>query len=170
MARRAFASAALAILLAALLRAVDSDFRAGLWEGTLERGRGIERIVLLLTISVEGMGSPHAATSALAQVESSSGVCGSSKAAIEPNRVSFDCMTIGERGAVESSAGYFDGYFSPRSNLITGTWRPQTIRFACVPGGLDCRKRRADVCGALIRWLSHRFSSQRRPRNHRYLL
>jgi hypothetical protein len=63
----------LVILLAVRLRAVDSDFRAGLWEGTTERGRGTERIVLLLTISVHGMDGPNAETSAWARVESSSG-------------------------------------------------------------------------------------------------
>ncbi len=94
MAEQTFASAALAVLLATQLRAVDSDFRAGLWEGTLERGRGIERIVLLLTISGQAMDSPHAAISALTRVESASGICGSNKADIEPNRVSFECITI----------------------------------------------------------------------------
>ena len=70
-------ASALVILLAAQLPAVDSDFRAGLWEGTIERGRGIERIVLLLTISVQARDGPNAATSAWARVESNSGICGS---------------------------------------------------------------------------------------------
>jgi hypothetical protein len=114
---------ALAILLATQMRAVDSDFRAGLWEGTMERGKGIERIVLLLTISVQARDSPNAATSALARVESNSGICGSNKAEMEPNRVSFECMTISKRAEAESAAGHFEGYFSPRSNLVTGIWR-----------------------------------------------
>src|SRR5579863_3802910 len=116
------------ILLATQLRAVDSDFRAGLWEGTIERGRGIERIVLLLTISVQSRGGPNAATSAWARVESNSGICGSNKAEIEPNRVSFECMTISKRAGAESAAGHFEGYFSPRSNLVTGTWRGELIQ------------------------------------------
>ena len=82
---------ALAILLATQLPAVDSDFRAGLWGSTIERGSGIERIVLLLTISVHGRDGPNPATSAVARVESDSGICGANKAEIEPNRVSFEC-------------------------------------------------------------------------------
>lgn len=118
----------LVILLAVRLRAVDSDFRAGLWEGTTERGRGTERIVLLLTISVHGMDGPNAETSAWARVESSSGICGSNKAEIKPNRVSFECMTLRKRGEAESAAGHFEGYFSPRSNLVTGTWHGEPIQ------------------------------------------
>jgi len=119
---------ALAILLATQLRAVDSDFRAGLWEGTIERGRGIERIVLLLTISVQATDDPNAATSALARIESNSGFCGSNKAEIEPNRVSFECLDISKRAEAESAAGHFEGSFSPRSNLVTGTWRGEPIQ------------------------------------------
>jgi hypothetical protein len=119
---------ALAILLAAQLWAVDSDFRAGLWEGSLDRGGGIEKIVLLLTISVQARDGPDAATSATARVESNSGICGSNKAEIGPNRVSFECITIQKRGEAESSAGHFEGYFSPRSNLVTGTWRGESIQ------------------------------------------
>jgi hypothetical protein len=120
----------LVILLATQLWAVDSDFRAGLWEGTIERGRGIERIVLLLTISVQAMDGPNAATSAWARVESNSGICGSNKAGIEPNRVSFECMTWSKRGEAEAAAGHFEGYFSPRSNLVTGSWRGEPIQLA----------------------------------------
>jgi hypothetical protein len=119
---------ALVILLATQLPAVDSDFRAGLWEGTIERGRGIERIVLLLTISVHARDGPNPATSAWARVESNSGICGSNKAEIEPNRVSFECMTWNKRGEAEAAAGHFEGYFSPRSNLVTGAWRGEPIQ------------------------------------------
>jgi hypothetical protein len=119
---------ALVILLATQLRAVDTDFRAGLWEGTIERGRGIERIVLLLTISVQARDGVNAATSALARVESGSGSCGSNKAEIEPNRMSLKCMTISKRDEPESVAGHFEGHFSPRSNLVTGTWRGEAIQ------------------------------------------
>jgi hypothetical protein len=119
---------ALVILLATQLPAMDSDFRAGLWEGTIERGRGIERIVLLLTISVQARDGPNPATSAWTRVESNSGICGSNKAAIEPNRVSFECMTWNKRGEAESAAGHFEGYFSPRSSLVTGTWRGEPIQ------------------------------------------
>jgi hypothetical protein len=121
---------ALVILLATQLRAVDSDFRAGLWEGTIERGRGIDRIVLLLTISVQARDSANPATSAWARVESNSGICGSNKPDIEPNRVSFECMTWSKRGEAEFAAGHFEGYFSPRSNLVTGTWRGEPIQLA----------------------------------------
>ncbi len=121
-------SIALVILLATQLQAVDSDFRAGLWEGTMEHGSGIERIVLLLTVSIEARDGPNAATSAVARIESGSGLCGSNKAEIEPNRVSFECIAISNRPEEESAIGHFEGYFSPRSNLVTGTWRGQSIQ------------------------------------------
>ncbi len=42
---------ALVILLSTHLSAVDSDFRAGLWEGTIERGEvALKESLLLLTI------------------------------------------------------------------------------------------------------------------------
>jgi hypothetical protein len=126
-------SIALAILFAAQLRAVDSDFRAGLWEGTIEHGKGIERIVLLLTISVQAKDGPHAAASAVARIESDSGICGSNKPEIEPNRVSFECIAISNRPEAESAMGHFEGYFSPRSNLVTGTWRGQSIQLTRPP-------------------------------------
>src|SRR5665213_620923 len=118
----------LVILLAARLRAVDSDFRSGLWEGTIERGTGVERLVLLLTISVQAVDSPNALTTALARVESNSGICGSNQPELEPNRVSFECTAIGTQGEPETATGHFEGHFSPRSNLVTGTWRGQPIQ------------------------------------------
>jgi hypothetical protein len=71
---------------------------------------------------------PNAATSAWARVESNSGICGSNKPEIKPNRVSFECLTIRKQGEAESAAGHFEGYFSPRSNLVTGTWRGRAIQ------------------------------------------
>jgi len=126
-------STALMIVLATQLRAVDTDFRAGLWEGTIERGRGVERIVLLLTISVAARAGPNAAVSAVARIESGSGICGTNKADVEPNRVSFECTTINKRDEAESVAGRFEGYFSPRSNLVTGTWRGEAIQLTRPP-------------------------------------
>lgn len=119
---------ALVILLATQLRAVDSDFRSGLWEGTVERDRGVERVVLLLTISVQAVESPKALTSALARVESNSGICGSNQLELEPNRVSFDCRSISTAGNADAAVGHFEGNFSPQSNLVTGTWRGQPIQ------------------------------------------
>src|SRR6202051_860081 len=104
---------ALVILLATQLRAVDSDFRAGLWEGTIERGRGVERIVLLLTISVSGRDGSHPTTGAVAQVESGSGICGSNKPELDRNRVLFECM--GTDKDATKAGGRFEGYFSPGS-------------------------------------------------------
>ena len=72
----------------------------------------------------------RAATSAWARVESNSGICGSNKAEIEPNRVWFECMTWNKRGEAAAAAGHFEGYFSPRSNLVTGTWRGEPIQLA----------------------------------------
>ena len=118
----------LVILLSARLRAVDSDFRSGLWEGTIERGTGVEKVVLLLTISVEALNSPNALTTALARVESNSGICGSNQPVLEPNRVSFDCVASVERGDPNVVTGRFEGNFSPRSNLVTGTWRGEPIQ------------------------------------------
>jgi hypothetical protein len=118
----------LVILLAARLRAVDSDFRSGLWEGTIERGRGVERVVLLLTISVEAVDGPNVPTTATARVESNAGVCGSNQPELEPNRVSFECTPIGTQGEPEAATGHFEGHFSPRSNLVTGTWRSEPIQ------------------------------------------
>ena len=121
-------SIALVIVLAAQLRAVDTDFRAGLWEGTIERGRGVERIVLLLTISVAARNGPNAAISAVARIESGTGICGANKVEVEPNRVSFECTTISKRDEAEPVAGRFEGYFSLRSNLVTGTWRAEPLQ------------------------------------------
>jgi hypothetical protein len=126
-------STALVILLATQVRAVDSDFRAGLWEGTIERGKGVEKIVLLLTISVQARDGPNAAVSAVARIDSGFGVCGSNDAVIEPNRVSFECIAIRDQPEVESATGHFEGYFSPRSNLVTGTWRGQIIQLTRPP-------------------------------------
>jgi hypothetical protein len=112
---------------------VDSDFRAGLWEGTIEHGKGIERIVLLLTISVQARDGQNVATSAVVRIDSDSGKCGSNKAEIEPNRVSFECIAIGDRPEAESATGHFEGYFSPRSSLVTGTWRGQPIQLTRPP-------------------------------------
>ena len=118
----------LVILLAARLRAVDSDFRSGLWEGTIERGTGVERVVLLLTISVEAMDAPNALVSTSARVESNSGTCGSNQPELEPNRVSFECTAIGTHSEPEAVTGHFEGNFSPGSNLVTGTWRGEPIQ------------------------------------------
>jgi len=126
-------SVALVILLATQVRAVDSDFRAGLWEGTIEHGKGIERIVLLLTISVQGRDGSNATASAVARIDSGSGICGSNKAEIEPNRVSLECIAIRDLPEAESATGHFEGYFSPRSNLVTGTWRGQPIQLTRPP-------------------------------------
>jgi hypothetical protein len=39
-------------------------------------------------------------------------------------------MTWNKRGEAEAAAGHFEGYFSPRSNLVTGTWRSEPIQLA----------------------------------------
>jgi hypothetical protein len=121
-------SFALAALFMARLWAVDADFRAGLWEGTLERGRGIEKIALALTISVQYRDGGHPVTAAVARLDSGSGTCGANDAVVEPNRVVFECMTIRATGWAASAGGRFEGYFSPGSNLVTATWRGEPIQ------------------------------------------
>ena len=118
----------LVILLATRLAAADSDLRAGFWEGTTERGRGIERIVFLLTISVHGMDGPHPVTDAVARVESGAGLCGANQVQLEPDSVSFDCRTIDQRAGTEPAGGHFEGHFSPQSSLVLGTWRGKPVQ------------------------------------------
>ena len=125
MLRRCFG---LAILLAARAYAADGDFRAGLWEGTLERGSGIEKIVLSLTITVQSRDGAHPVTTALARVESASGNCAANQAELSADRIAFDCQTVDVTYGSTSSGGRFEGYFSPGSNLVSGVWRGQPIQ------------------------------------------
>jgi len=118
----------LSAIAAARLCAADSDFRAGFWEGTIERGNGVENISLSLTVSVQYRAGENALTTPVARLRSGLGTCGANQVEIGPNRVAFDCMTIKAKYGVPSSGGRFEGYFSAGSSLASGTWRGEPIQ------------------------------------------